>query len=170
MEVFPLSFFRPTRLEGSSGRVLGGLEVFVPEVEDMGSFFLVSTVSPVFFFTFSLLTFAPSVFPLTFTFLPFSFLLFSDWIFPNLFVVFPVAAALLVAVALAAVPVGALEELGGALEREGTSSIGSSRTGVASPLSIDWCDGSESSPFFFFLSFLALTVLLLVLDPEEAGG
>lgn len=71
---------------------------------------------------------------------------------------------------MAAVPVGGLEETGGVLVRVGTSSIGSSLTGVASPLSTDWFDGSDSSPLFFFLTFLVLTVLALVLVPEEEDG
>lgn len=67
---------------------------------------------------------------------------------------------------------GGLEEIGGVLESDGISSIGSSLTGVASPLSTDWCDGSGSSPVFFFFSFFVFWTLVLDLvpDEEEDGG
>lgn len=83
------------------------------------------------------------------------------------------AALLLEAGALvAAAPTGAFEEMGGVLMSEGISSIGSSLTGVASPLSTDWCDGSGSSPVFFFFTFFAFRTLVLDLvpDEEEDGG
>lgn len=68
---------------------------------------------------------------------------------------------------MVAVPVGGLEDTGGVLVSVGTSSIGSSRTGVASPLSTDWCDGSGSSPLFFFFTFLGFSTLVLGLVPED---
>lgn len=66
-----------------------------------------------------------------------------------------------------AVPTGGFEEMGGVLVSEGISSIGSSLTGVASPLSTDWCDGSGSSPVFFFLTFFVFRTLVLDLVPDE---
>lgn len=50
--------------------------------------------------------------------------------------------------------------------------MGSSRTGVASPRSMDCWDGSSSSPGFFFFTFLPLMTLALdfVPDDEEDGG
>lgn len=66
---------------------------------------------------------------------------------------------------------GGLEDMGGVLPCEGISSIGSSLTGVASPLSIDCCDGSASSVFFFLIFlFLRTLVLDLVADEEEDVG
>lgn len=65
-EVLPLSFFRVVELGPSSGLVLVAFDVL--ETDDEDSFFLVSTPSPTFFFTFSPFAFAPSVFPLTLTF------------------------------------------------------------------------------------------------------
>lgn len=64
------------------------------------------------------------------------------------------------------------EEMGGVLMSDGMSSIGSSLTGVASPLSTDWCDGSGSSPVFFFFTFFVFRTLALDLvpDEEEDGG
>lgn len=71
-----------------------------------------------------------------------------------------------------AVPTDGFEEIGGVLMSEGISSIGSSLTGVASPLSTDWCDGSGSSPVFFFFTFFVFRTLVLDLAPdeEEDGG
>ena len=68
-------------------------------------------------------------------------------------------------------PDAGFEVIGGVLLM-GISSIGSSLTGVASPLSADWCDGSGSSPGFFFFTFFVLRtfVLDLVPDDEEDGG
>lgn len=65
-----------------------------------------------------------------------------------------------------AAPAGGLEDNGGVLLCEGISSIGSSLTGVASPLSIDCCDCSASS-VFFFLIFLFFRTLVLDLVPDE---
>lgn len=63
-----------------------------------------------------------------------------------------------------------LEDLvGGVLTSEGVSSIGSSLTGVASPLSIE-CDGSGSSPALFFLTFFVFRTLVLDLVPDEEEG
>lgn len=69
-------------------------------------------------------------------------------------------------------PAEGFEETGGVLMSEGISSIGSSLTGVASPLSTDWCDGSASSPVFFFFTFFDFRTLVLDLvpDEEEDGG
>ncbi len=71
-----------------------------------------------------------------------------------------------------ATPTVGFEEMEGVLMSEGISSIGSSLTGVASPLSTDWCDGSCSSPVFFFLTFFVFRTLVLDLvpDEEEDGG
>lgn len=51
------------------------------------------------------------------------------------------------------------------------SSMGSSLTGVASPLSIDCCE-SWSSPLLFFFTFFVFRTLVLDLfpDEEEDGG
>lgn len=64
------------------------------------------------------------------------------------------------------------EDMGGVLTSDGISSIGSSLTGVASPLSTDWCDGSGSSPDLFFFTFFVFRTLVLDLvpDEEEEGG
>jgi len=62
---------------------------------------------------------------------------------------------------------GGLEEMGGVLVFEAISSIGSSLTGVASPRSKDCCDGSASSPVFFFFIFFDLRILVLDLVPDE---
>lgn len=83
------------------------------------------------------------------------------------------AAVLLGVTAFEVALTGGFEERGGVLLSEGTSSIGSSLTGVASPLSIDSCDGSCSSPGFFFFTFLVfrtLVVLDLFTEDEEDGG
>lgn len=48
--------------------------------------------------------------------------------------------------------------------------MGSSRTGVASPLSTDWWDDSPSSPVFFLLTFLLFRTFVLVLLPDEEEG
>lgn len=66
-----------------------------------------------------------------------------------------------------AVPTAGFEDTGGVLFRDGMSSIGSSLTGVASPLSTDWSDGSGSSPGFFFFTFLVLRSFALDLAPDE---
>lgn len=66
-----------------------------------------------------------------------------------------------------AVPTGGFEEMGGVFVSEGISSIGSSLTGVASPRSTDWCDGSGSSPVFFFLTFFVFRTLVLDFAPDE---
>lgn len=83
------------------------------------------------------------------------------------------AAALLDAEALLVVaPAWGFEETGGVLTGEGISSMGSSLTGVASPLSTAWWDGSSSSPDFFFFSFFVFKALELDFDAveEEDGG
>lgn len=69
------------------------------------------------------------------------------------------------------VPPRGFEDIGGVLLSEGTSSIGSSLTGVASPLSTD-CDGSGSSPVLFLFTFFVFRTLVLVFvpDEEEDGG
>ena len=69
-------------------------------------------------------------------------------------------------------PDAGFEEMGGVLLIEGISSISSSLTGVASPLSAEWCDGSGSSTRFLFFTFFVLKtfVLDLVPDDEEDGG
>lgn len=64
-------------------------------------------------------------------------------------------------------PTGGFDEMGGVLVCEGISSIGSSLTGVASPLSTDCCDGSASSPALFFFTFFVFRTLVLDLVPEE---
>lgn len=45
--------------------------------------------------------------------------------------------------------------------------MGSSLTGVASPLSVDCCDESWSSPVLFFLTFFVFRTLVLDLVPDE---
>lgn len=83
------------------------------------------------------------------------------------------AAGLLEAGDLVVVPpTGGFEEMGDVLMSEGISSIGSSLTGVASPLSIDWCDGSGSSPVLLLFTFFVFRTLVLDLvpDEEEDGG
>lgn len=69
-------------------------------------------------------------------------------------------------------PTWGFAEMGGVFMGDGISSIGSSRTGVASPLSTDWSDGSGSSPVFFFFTFFVFRTLVLDLvpDEEEDGG
>lgn len=63
------------------------------------------------------------------------------------------------------------EETGGVFMGDGISSIGSSLTGVASPLSTAWCDGSSSSPdFFFFIFFVFKTLELDFAAVEEEDG
>lgn len=73
---------------------------------------------------------------------------------------------------VAEVPTGGFEEMGGVLLSDRISSIGSSLTGVASPLSTDCCDASGSSPPFFFFTFFVFRTLLLDLvpDDEDDGG
>lgn len=66
-----------------------------------------------------------------------------------------------------AVLVEGLEDNGGVFVRGGMSSIGSSLTGVASPLSTECWDASASSPVFFFFTFFVLSTLVLVLVPDE---
>lgn len=83
------------------------------------------------------------------------------------------AVELLEAGALVVVaPTGGFEETGDVFTSEGISSIGSSLTGVASPLSTDWCDGSGSSTVFFLFTFFVFRTLVLDLvpDEEEDGG
>lgn len=119
--------------------VLTVFNSLVTEEEDEESFFLATTVSAVFFFTLSLLIFTPSVLTLAFTFWPFSFFVLSDRVLDvDLVEGLTGVAVLLEAGALVVVaPTGDLEETGGVLMSEGISSIGSSLTGVASPLSTD---------------------------------
>lgn len=173
VELLPFSFFGVVELEASSGlglTVFNGLATEEEEEEEVESFFLVTTASPVFFFTLSLFTlFTLSVFTLAFTFGPFSFFVLSDRVFDvDLVEGLTGAAVLLEAGALeVVVPTGGLEEMGGVLVWEGISSIGSSLTGVASPLSTDCCDGSGSSPVFFFLTFFVFKTLALDLVPDE---
>lgn len=174
-ELLLFSFFGVVELKLSSGL---GLLVFTglatEEEEDEESLFLTTTPSPVFFFTFSLFTFTASVFTLAFGFGAFSFLVLSDGVFDVALVegltgaAVPLEAGALVVVVLD----GGFEEMGGVLVSEGISSIGSSLTGVASPLSTDWCDGSGSSPVFFFFNFFVFRTLVLDLvpDEEEDGG
>lgn len=71
-----------------------------------------------------------------------------------------------------AVLTAGLEEMGGVFVCDGTSSMGSSLTGVASPLSTGCCDASGSSPAFFFFIFFVFRTLVLDLAPdeEEDGG
>lgn len=81
------------------------------------------------------------------------------------------AAELFEAGALAAAdPPDGLDDVGGVLTSGGVSSIGSSLTGVASPLS---SDASDSSPVLFFFTFFVFRTLALDLVPveeEEVGG
>lgn len=177
VELLPFSFFGVVELEESSGlglTVFNGLATEEEEVE-VESFFLATTASPVFFFTLSLFTLLTlSVFTLAFTFGPFSFFVLSDGVFDvDLVEGLTGAAVLLETGALEVVePAGGLEEMGGVLVWDGISSIGSSLTGVASPLSTDCCDGSGSSPVFFFFTFFVFKTLALDLvpDEEEDGG
>ena len=120
---------------GSPDLVFKVLIGLASEEEEDGSLFL-ATLSEVFF-----LVFSPFVF--TFTFCPLSFLLFSDWALLCVGGVFPDTAAFLLADDFWG---GAFVEMGGALLGVGTSSIGSSLTGVASPRSTDWWVASGSSP------------------------
>lgn len=112
-----------------------GFNGFVPEEEEES--FLVTTPSAGLFFTLSLFTFTLSV--LTFTFWPRSFFVLSDGVFDvDLVDGLTGSAVLLEAGALeVAAPTEAFEDTGGVLTSEGISSIGSSLTGVASPLSTD---------------------------------
>lgn len=83
------------------------------------------------------------------------------------------AAELLEADALlVVVPAWGFEETGGVFMGDGISSIGSSLTGVASPLSTAWWDGSSSSPDFFFFIFFVFKALELdfAAVEEEDGG
>lgn len=125
------------KLEASSGLTLVVFSGLTTEEEE--SFFFVITPSAVFFFTFtpSLLTFTLSVLPLALTFEPFSFFDLSDPALEvDLVVGLESMAVLLDAEALeGAAPAGGLDEIGGVLVCEDISSIGSSLTGVASPLS-----------------------------------
>lgn len=73
-ELLLFSFLGAVELGASSGLDLMVFNGFVAEEE---SFFLVTTPSPVFFFTFSLLAFTPSVLTLAFTFWLFSFFVLS---------------------------------------------------------------------------------------------
>lgn len=57
--------------------------------------------------------------------------------------------------------------MGGVLLCDGISSIGSSLTGVASPLSTDCRDGSGSSPVFLFFTFFVFRTLVLDLVPDD---
>lgn len=138
------------------------------------SFFLVTTPSPVFFFTLSLFTLTLSVLTLAFTFEGFSLLVLSDCVFDvDLVEGLAGATVLLEAGALVVeAPTRGFDETGGILMDEGISSIGSSLTGVASPLSTDWCDGSGSSPVFLLFTFFVFNTLALDLEPDEedAGG
>lgn len=64
------------------------------------------------------------------------------------------------------------EEMGGVFTGEGISSMGSSLTGVASPLSMAWWDGSSSSPDFFFFIFFVFKALELdfaAVEEEDEG-
>jgi hypothetical protein len=152
---------------GGGGGGGGAAAAVVEEEEEEPSFFLAGAASGTAFLP---LTFAASVFTLTLTLDVLSFLLLSDEVFPDLDEVLADAEEeeLLLVAALAAELL--LEELGGVLERLGASSMGSSRTGVASPRSMDWWAASDSSPFFFFFTFLDLLLLLLLLVPEEEEG
>lgn len=73
---------------------------------------------------------------------------------------------------LEVVPPWGFEETGGVFMGEGISSMGSSLTGVASPRSTAWWDGSSSSPDFFFFIFLVFKALELdfAVAEEEDGG
>lgn len=143
-------------------------------VEDDESFFLVTAASPVFFFTLSLFALTTSVFTLALSFWLFSFCGLSAWLFDaDLVEDLLGAAALLEADALlVGAPAWGFEEVGGVLIGEGISSIGSSLTGVASPLSTAWWDGSSSSPDFFFFIFFVFKALELdfAAVEEEDGG
>lgn len=112
---------------------------FVPEEEEDEDSFLTTTQSPGFFFPLSLFTFTLSVFTLALTFWPLSFLVLSDEVFDvDLVEGLTGAAELLEAGAFeVADPTEAFEDMGGVLTSDGISSIGSSLTGVASPLSTD---------------------------------
>lgn len=116
-----------------------GFSGFVPEEEEDEESFLVTTPSAGLFFTLSLFTFTLSVLTLAFTFWPLSFFVLSDGVFDvDLVDGLTGAAVLLEAGALeVAAPTEAFEDTGGVLTSEGISSIGSSLTGVASPLSTD---------------------------------
>ncbi len=72
------SFLGVVELGASSGLALMVFNGLVTEDEDDESFFLVTTPSPVFFFTLSFFTFTPSVLTLAFTFALLSFLVLSD--------------------------------------------------------------------------------------------
>lgn len=143
-------------------------------VEDDESFFLVTAASTVFFFTLSLFALTTSVFTLAFSFWLFSFCGLSAWLFDaDLVEDLLGAAELLEADALLVVAQAwGFEETGGVLIGEGISSMGSSLTGVASPLSTAWWDGSSSSPDFFFLIFFVFKALELdfeAVEEEEVG-
>lgn len=127
--LFALSFLGVAGLAPSS--VLG-LTLTVLPTTDEDSFFLITPLSVGFFFSLSILILAPSGFALTLGLTILSFLVLSVFT-SDLVVVFPV---LFEGALAAVVPDVGFEERGGVLDIWGRSSIGSSRTGVASPLSM----------------------------------
>lgn len=169
VELLDLSFLEAAELEASSGWVLMVFTGLAADEEVEASFLEVVTPSPGFFLAFSVFVLITCVLTLALTFGAFSFLVLSAWVFDvDLLAGFAGAAVPLedVALGVAAPPEGrGLEEMGGVLVLEESSSIGSSLTGVASPLSRD-CSGS------FFLIFLDFRTLLLDLatDEDEDGG
>lgn len=126
--LFALSFLGVAGLAPSS--VLG-LTFTVLPTADEGSFFLTTPLSAGFFFTLSTLTLVTSGFTFTLAFTILSFFVLSVFK-SDLVVVFPV----LLDGALAAVLDVDFEDMGGVLVMGARSSIGSSRTGVASPRSM----------------------------------
>lgn len=169
-ELLLFSFLGLVDLEASSDLTLS---VFCGLVAvDGNESFLLITPSP-FFFILSLFDLTHSVLTLAFTFWFLSFLLLSDWgLDADLAEGLVAAAVLLEAGDFVVSPACGFEEIGGVFTGDGTSSMGSSRTGVASPRSMDCWDDSSSSPGFFFFTFLLLTTLVLdfVPDDEEDGG
>lgn len=69
-----------------------------------------------------------------------------------------------------AAPAEAFDEMGGVFDCEDISSIGSSLTGVASPLSSEWCEASPSSPVFLFIFFDLMSLELDLFPVEDDVG
>lgn len=170
MELLLFSFLEFVDLLASSDLTLRGFSGF--EAEDDNDSFLFIAPSPFFFFVLSLFDLTPSVLTLAFTFWFFSFLFLSDGgLDADLAEGLLDVALLLEAGDFVTSPEDTgFEETGGVLTGDGTSSMGSSRTGVASPLSMDCWDDSRSSPGFFFFTFLFLITLALDFVPDEEDG
>lgn len=170
VELLDLSFLAAAECEASSGWVLMVFAGLAADEEVELSFLEAVTPSPGFFFTFSVFVLMTCVLTLARTFGAFSFLVLSAWVFDVVLVAGAAVPLEDVALGVVAPPEGrGLEEMGGVLALEESSSIGSSLTGVASPLSRD-CSGS--SPGFFFLIFLDFRTLVLDLatDEDKDGG